>query len=297
MENNIDSNSLELKETIEKQNLQIEALQNECKCLKEMLLQREKISILGELSAGIVHEIQNPLNFVNNFSKISFELLSEVSELIDSEKNKLSTEFTHDLVDLINLLLTNQQKIADNGKRIESIVKNMLSQSRGDSSEKIETDINALITENIALAYHAIRAGNKSFNTNIIRKLQANLPKIKIVPHEFSRVILNIATNACFATNEKLQKLGDTYIPEIIAKTELFENQIYITISDNGTGIPKSVIKKIYQPFFTTKPVGKGTGLGLSMSYDIITNIHKGRIEVSSIEGEYTQFTIVLPVN
>ncbi|MDD5507648.1 MAG: ATP-binding protein [Bacteroidales bacterium] len=276
----------------------LEDLQHTLENLKEtqkQLIQSEKLASLGQLTAGIAHEIQNPLNFVNNFSSLSMDLTGELSEYIDKEKSNLSQETVENIEEVIGMLESNVQKINEHGKRAERIVKGMLQHSRGKSGEFLATDLNALVEEYVNLSYHGIRAENKAFNATFVKDLDPGIGKVKIVPQDFSRVILNIMNNACYAVFEKGQKKPDGYSPTISISTKKADQQIVIRIKDNGTGIPQPIIDKIFNPFFTTKPTGKGTGLGLSMSYDIITNIHNGRLEVVSTEGESTEFIITIP--
>jgi signal transduction histidine kinase len=276
----------------------LEDLQNTLENLKEtqkQLIQSEKLASLGQLTAGIAHEIQNPLNFVNNFSSLSMDLTGELREYIEKEKSNLSQESIENIEEVIGMLESNVQKINEHGNRAERIVKGMLQHSRGKSGEFLATDLNTLVEEYVNLSYHGVRAENKEFNATFVKDLDPGIGKVKIVPQDFSRVILNIMNNACYAVFEKSQKIKEGYIPTITITTKKTDQQIVLRIKDNGTGIPQSIIDKIFNPFFTTKPTGKGTGLGLSMSYDIVTNIHNGKLEVVSTEGESTEFIITIP--
>ncbi len=276
----------------------LEDLQHTLENLKEtqkQLIQSEKLASLGQLTAGIAHEIQNPLNFVNNFSSLSIDLTQEMREYIEKEKGNLSPDAVENLEEVIDMLDSNVKKINEHGKRAERIVKGMLQHSRGKSGEFLSTDLNALVEEYVNLSYHGIRAENKEFNATFVKDLDPEVGKVKIVPQDFSRVILNIMNNACYAVFEKGQKKHDGYTPTIWISTQRSDQQIIVRIKDNGTGIPQSIIDKIFNPFFTTKPTGKGTGLGLSMSYDIVTNIHSGKLDVISIEGESTEFIVTIP--
>jgi signal transduction histidine kinase/ligand-binding sensor domain-containing protein len=276
----------------------LEDLQATLDNLKEtqnQLVQSEKLASLGQLTAGIAHEIQNPLNFVNNFSNLSIELTGEIKDfLIKNEKN-LPPDSMEEISGIVEMIDSNVKKINEHGKRADRIVKGMLQHSRGKTGEFLATDINILVEEYINLAYHGTRAENKEFNTTFIKKFDPGMGKVKVIPQDFSRVILNIINNACYAVFEKTKKNIPGYSPEITITTERSDQTIIIRIKDNGTGIPKSVIDKIFNPFFTTKPTGKGTGLGLSVSYDIVTNIHNGRLEVVSSEGESTEFILTIP--
>ncbi|MFZ4544060.1 MAG: two-component regulator propeller domain-containing protein [Saprospiraceae bacterium] len=272
---------------------EIEKAYLDLKSTQAQLVQSEKMASLGELTAGIAHEIQNPLNFVNNFSELSVELAKELQEEIKKpEKNwTLIDELAEDLSQ-------NQQKINHHGKRASSIVKSMLEHTRSSTGVRALTDINALADEYLRLSYHGLRAKEKSFNAGMEANLQADLPKVEIVTQDIGRVLLNIITNAFFAVNEKNNKGETSYQPMVSLRTT-FNSQnktVNIAISDNGEGIPDRIKDKIFQPFFTTKPTGQGTGLGLSLAYDII-KAHGGQLNVESKEGEGTKFTIVLPVS
>lgn len=271
----------------------------ELKATQNQLIQSEKMASLGELTAGIAHEIQNPLNFVNNFSEVSAELCQELEEEID--KTSLDEAEKEYIKEIIGDLSQNQQKITHHGKRADSIVKGMLQHSRASSGEKEAVDINALADEYMRLAYHGLRAKNKEFNSALVMDFDPAIGKVEVMPQDLGRVFLNLFTNAFYAVAEKKQKmaeLGDTsYKPEVKITTKKFADKLYIRVSDNGTGMPDQVKAKIFQPFFTTKPTGQGTGLGLSMSYDIITSGHGGSLDVETVPGERTEFKITLPVS
>lgn len=265
------------------------------KATQTQLIQSEKLASLGELTAGIAHEIQNPLNFVNNFSNLSAELADEVIEVVEEVKEKMSEDQYMDAREVLDMIKGNVQKIYQHGKRAESIVKGMLQHSRGKTEEYELTDINNLVTEYVNLAYHGMRAKNKDFNTAINTQLDPEVREASIIPQDLSRVVLNIVNNACYALDEKTRKKQPGFKPEVLVSTRKVGDKIEIRVKDNGTGIPQHVIDKIFNPFFTTKPTGKGTGLGLSMSYDIVTKMHQGKLEVQSKEGEYTEFIITIP--
>jgi signal transduction histidine kinase/ligand-binding sensor domain-containing protein len=269
-------------------------LQN-LKDTQNQLIQSEKLASLGELTAGIAHEIQNPLNFVNNFSSLSADLADELLEFLDSIKDKISEDQFADVDEVVGMIKSNVKKINEHGKRAESIVKGMLQHSRGKSGEFELTEINNMVTEYVNLAYHGMKAKDKSFNTAIRTQLDPAVGKASIIPQDLSRVVLNIVNNSCYALNEKTKKGIPGFMPEVVVSTRKINDKIEIRIKDNGTGIPQHVLDKIFNPFFTTKPTGKGTGLGLSMSYDIVTKMHKGKLEVNSKEGEYTEFIITIP--
>jgi two-component system NtrC family sensor kinase len=253
------------------------------KSTQAQLIQKEKLASLGELTAGIAHEIQNPLNFVNNFSELSVDLANE----LDDEMNK--PELDRDLIsDLTKDLKSNQEKINHHGKRASSIVKGMLEHSRTNTGIKELTDINQLADEYLRLSYHGLRAKDKDFNADFTTDFDENLPKIEVIPQDIGRVLLNLINNAFWAV-KTVEK------PLVMAKTEHSNNQLIIKVSDNGTGMSEATKAKIFQPFFTTKPTGEGTGLGLSLAYDIVTKGHGGTMEVESVEGEGTTFIIRLP--
>jgi two-component system, NtrC family, sensor kinase len=254
------------------------------------LIQSEKMASLGELTAGIAHEIQNPLNFVNNFSEVNTELIAELK----SEKEK-STRNEQLETELLNDIEENEKKIIYHGKRADAIVKGMLQHSRSSSGVKESTDINALCDEYLRLSYHGLRAKDKSFNATIKTDFDTTIGNINIVSQDMGRVILNLLTNAFYAVNEKKQQNIAGYEPSVTISTKKINGKIEIRIADNGNGIPQKILDKIFQPFFTTKPTGQGTGLGLSLSYDIITKGHGGKLEVETKELEGTQFIIQLP--
>ncbi|MFZ1264360.1 MAG: ATP-binding protein [Chitinophagaceae bacterium] len=262
------------------------------KATQSQLIQSEKMASLGELTAGIAHEIQNPLNFVNNFSELNKELLSEMNEEIGKGNYDEVKEIARDVTE-------NEEKINHHGKRADAIVKGMLQHSRS-SGIKEPTNINALADEYLRLAYHGLRAKDKSFNATLKTEYDETIGNINIIPQDMGRVILNLITNAFYAVGEKKKQQPD-YEPIVTVatrsiKTPLGGLGVLISVKDNGNGIPQNVLDKIFQPFFTTKPTGKGTGLGLSMSYDIVTKGHGGELKVETKEGEGAQFIINLPV-
>jgi two-component system, NtrC family, sensor kinase len=274
---------------------ELERSLSDLKLTQNQLIQSEKMASLGELTAGIAHEIQNPLNFVNNFSDVSVELLQELKEEVD----KGDLEEVNALADDV---IQNLEKIAHHGRRADGIVKGMLQHSRASSGQKEPTDINALADEYLRLAYHGLRAKDKSFNADLITNFAEELPKINIIPQDIGRVLLNLFTNAFYATQEKgkqysggsdQSQLAD-YKPVVTVSTRQVGDAIEITVKDNGTGIPDAIKDKILQPFFTTKPTGEGTGLGLSLSYDIVVKGHGGTIDVKSVEG--AEFILTLPL-
>ncbi len=264
----------------------------ELKRTHAQLIQSEKMASLGELTAGIAHEIQNPLNFVNNFSEVSNELIAELLE----ERQKPADERDESLeAELLDDISQNLGKITHHGKRADGIVKGMLQHSRTSSGLKEPSDINIIADEYLRLAYHGLRAKDKTFNADLITNFESNLPKAEIIAQDVGRVLLNLFTNAFYATKQK-QAANATYKPVLSLTTRTVGDHIEIVVHDNGTGIPDAIKDKILQPFFTTKPTGEGTGLGLSLSYDIIVKAHGGSIQIDSKEGEYSKFTIMLPV-
>ncbi len=248
---------------------------------------------LGELTAGIAHEIQNPLNFVNNFSELNTELIEELK--VERLKPKAERDVQSE-DDLLNTLEENSKKIELHGKRAESIVRSMLEHSQAKPGEKTATNINILAEEFLKLSYHAIRSKDNSFNVNIMTELDPSIPQLKVIPADIGRVLINIFNNAFYSMNEKKCMLGESYSPSLYVQSLLHDKLVDIIIKDNGNGISEAVLSKIFQPFFTTKPTGNGTGLGLSLSYDIITKAHGGSISVSSAVGEDCTFIISLPV-
>ncbi|WP_051638342.1 ATP-binding protein [Maribacter sp. Hel_I_7] len=256
---------------------------------QSQLIQAEKMASLGELTAGIAHEIQNPLNFVNNFSEVSNELIDEMNEELDKKDLEEAKAISLDIKQ-------NLEKINHHGKRADNIVKGMLQHSRSSSGTKEPTNINALADEYLRLAYHGLRAKDKSFNAELVTDFDEHIGKVNMIPQDMGRVILNLITNAFYAVNEKNQQKPKDYKPIVSVSTKRVGDKIEIKVTDNGNGIPKHVIDKVFQPFFTTKPTGQGTGLGLSMSYDIVTKGHGGELHVETIENERTQFNITLPV-
>ena len=273
---------------IEKAYHKLEESHETLKATQTQLIQSEKMASLGELTAGIAHEIQNPLNFVNNFSEVSNELIDEMNEELD--KGDLEE------VKAISLdIKQNLEKINHHGKRADAIVKGMLQHSRSNSGTKEPTDINALADEYLRLAYHGLRAKDKSFNAELITDFDKTIGKVNVIPQDMGRVILNLITNAFYAVNEKKQQEKD-FKPSVSVTTKKMGGHVEIKVTDNGNGIPKKVLDKIFQPFFTTKPTGQGTGLGLSMSYDIVTKGHGGELKVETKDGEGTTFCINLPL-
>jgi signal transduction histidine kinase len=274
---------------VEETNKELTKTLEELKATQAQLIQSEKMASLGELTAGIAHEIQNPLNFVNNFSEVSNELIDEMTEQLEKGN-------AEDAKAIANEVKMSLEKINIHGKRADGIVKSMLQHSRTSSNKKEPTDINILADEYLRLAYHGMRAKDKSFNAAIKTDFDESIGLIKIISQDIGRVILNLITNAFYAVMEKKKLRPEGYEPTVTVSTKKIDNKIIVNVKDNGTGIPQKALDKIFQPFFTTKPTGQGTGLGLSLSYDIVTKGHGGELKVETKEGEYTGFSIILPV-
>ncbi len=256
------------------------------KATQAQLIQSEKMASLGELTAGIAHEIQNPLNFVNNFSDVNSELIEELEQ--EADKGNID-----EVKFIASDIKENEQKINHHGKRAAAIVKGMLQHSRSSAGKKELTDINALADEYLRLSYHGLRAKDKDFNANFTTSFDESIGKLEVVPQDIGRVMLNLYNNAFYSVSEKKAQLNGTFEPLVSVTTKRTNGKIEISVKDNGTGIPKKVADKIFQPFFTTKPTGQGTGLGLSLSYDII-KAHGGELKVETKEGEGAEFIVEL---
>jgi signal transduction histidine kinase len=279
---------MQQKEEIAAQRDNLEQTLEELKAAQTQLVQKEKMASLGELTAGIAHEIQNPLNFVNNFSEVNRELIVEL-------KQEARSGNTEEVLAIADNIEENEQKIAHHGKRADSIVKGMLQHSRNSSGIKQPTDLNALAEEYLRLSYHGFRAKDKSFNASIITHYDDEIDKINIVAEDMGRVLLNLYNNAFYSTIEKKKTQSNEHEPTVIITTKRENNKVVISVKDNGIGIPQKIIDKVFQPFFTTRPAGQGTGLGLSISYDIV-KAHRGEIKVEAKEGEGATFIVLLPV-
>jgi signal transduction histidine kinase len=272
---------------LQDQKQKVEQALEELKITQTQLIQSEKMASLGELTAGIAHEIQNPLNFVNNFSDVNDELIEEL-------KNELQADNKGEALAIANDIKVNGQKINHHGKRADAIVKGMLQHSRVSTGIKEPTDINALADEYLRLSYHGLRAKDNSFNADFKTDFDERIGKIEVVPQDIGRVLLNLYNNAFYSVNEKKKQQGEGYEPTVSVSTKRLNDKVEVKVSDNGNGIAQNIVDKIYQPFFTTKPTGQGTGLGLSLSYDII-KAHGGEIKVESKEGEGSIFIISIP--
>lgn len=274
---------------VKKQRNDLQAAMSELKNTQTQLVHAEKMASLGELTAGIAHEIQNPLNFVNNFSEINRELITELKD--EMQKGELE-----EAMSIANDIEQNENKITHHGKRADGIVKGMLQHSRSGTGDKELTDINVLADEYLRLSYHGLRAKDKTFNADFRADLDESLPEIYVVPQEIGRVMLNLINNAFYTVAEKQARRIEGYKPFVTLSTKVENDFLVVRVKDNGNGIPKDVMDKIFQPFFTTKQAGEGTGLGLSISYDIITKGHKGELKVETKKGEGTEFSIRLPI-
>jgi signal transduction histidine kinase len=289
----IEQQKTELEKQVTERTAELKRSLEELKSTQSQLIQSEKMASLGELTAGIAHEIQNPLNFVNNFSEVSSELIDE----LQGERSKVRSERNEELEDeIINDIKQNLEKINHHGRRAENIVRGMMQHSRTNTGQKEPTDVNALCDEYLRLSYHGLRAKDKDFNADFKTDFDNNIGKVNVVPQDMGRVLLNLFNNAFYAVNEKKQKLNGIFYPSVNITTRKQNGIIILKVQDNGNGIPQNIVDKIFQPFFTTKPPGQGTGLGLSLSYDIVKT-HGGEIKVETKENEETTFIIQLPYN
>lgn len=282
----------QVREEAHKVRLQKREIENtlaELKATQSQLIQSEKMASLGQLTAGIAHEIQNPLNFVNNFSEVNNELISDLMSETESGN-------TEEMKSIVASLKQNLEKISYHGQRADAIVKGMLQHSRMSAGTRESTDINALCAEYLRLSYHGLRAKDKDLKVETKTTFDESIGEVVIVPQDVGRVLLNLFNNAFYAVRERQRKEGETFQPTVSVETKKEDRKVVIRITDNGKGISPHNIGKIFQPFFTTKPSGEGTGLGLSLSYDIITKEHGGTIEVESKQEAFTSFKIALPI-
>jgi signal transduction histidine kinase len=285
--------NVRLFEEVQQRTRELSKSLDDLRTAQDRLIQTEKLASLGQLTAGIAHEIKNPLNFVNNFAALSAELVGEMKNAlgdIDLAKNK-----REELDEIAQMLKSNLEKVVQHGKRADSIVKNMLQHSREGSGEHRPVDINAIVDESLNLAYHGARAEKAGFSITLQRDLDPSAGMADVYPQEITRVLLNLISNGFYATTKRKVEAGDGFEPTLSAKTKNLGDRVEIRICDNGTGIPDEVKEKIFNPFFTTKPSGEGTGLGLSMSHDIIVKQHGGTIDVDTEPGRFAEFKIVLP--
>jgi len=278
-----------LQEEVDRQTAELRNTLENLKSTQAQLIQSEKMASLGELTAGIAHEIQNPLNFVNNFSEVS-------SELLDEMKNELATGNAQQAKTIAEDVKQNLEKIIHHGKRADGIVKGMLMHSRASTSQREPTDINSVADEYLRLSYHGLRAKDKTFNAKFETHFDPTIEKINVIPQDIGRVLLNLFTNAFYSVTKKNKQHPEDYEPCVSVTTKRLKDRVEIRVKDNGMGIPQKVMDKIFQPFFTTKPTGEGTGLGLSLSYDIIAKGHGGELKAETKEGEFAEFIILLPI-
>ena len=264
--------------------------------LKEQLKKQEKLASLGILSAGIAHEIQNPLNFVINFSKMSNKLLKDLEEIVEDNEDKLAEEDREDLGDIVADLKENLSKIVEHGERAISIIQGILLVSRGKEGEFLPTDVSKLVKEYVWLSYHAMRANHKGFNLTIREQYAEGIPQMMVIPQDLSRAVLNVMNNACYAVWDKAQKGDGSYQPEVCINVETQDGHIVISIKDNGEGMSQETKERLFENFYTTKPVGQGTGLGMAITRDIIENKHGGKLTFESTEGIGTTFTFTIPI-
>ncbi len=275
---------------------ELRAAHEELKATQASLIHAEKMASLGQLTAGIAHEIKNPLNFVNNFADLSVELLDEFKQTARPAIVALGADKRAEVDEVVEMLTSNLEKIAEHGRRADGIVKSMLAHSRGGSGERQSTDLNALLDETLNLAYHGARAQDHDFNITLEREFDRTIAPVELVPQDISRVLLNLLGNGFYAADKRRREASDVnFRPVLKVTTRDLGNEVEIRIRDNGTGIPPEFRDRLFEPFFTTKPTGEGTGLGLSISYDIITRQHGGTITVDSVAGEFTEFTVRLP--
>jgi signal transduction histidine kinase len=283
-----------LFESVESRTRELAKSLEDLRTTQDRLVQTQKLASLGQLTAGIAHEIKNPLNFVNNFSGVSTELIDELKEALGRVKSddKTRTEIT----ELTNTLRDNLSKVVQHGKRADAIVKNMLLHSREGSGEHRPIDVNGLVEESLNLAYHGARAEKQGFKINMERSFDPAAGEVDVFPQEITRALLNLISNGFYAaTKRKERSNSDTYEPTLMAATKNLGDKVEIRIRDNGPGVPPEVREKMFNPFFTTKPAGEGTGLGLSITHDIIVKQHSGSIEVDTQPGEFTEVRIILP--
>jgi len=271
-------------------------MEQQIETLQQQLKQQEKLASLGMLSAGIAHEIQNPLNFVINFSKMSDKLLKDLTEIVEDNEDNLSEDDREEVEDIIADLKENLGKIVEHGERAISIIRGILLVSRGKDNEFLPTDVCKLVKEYVWLSYHAMRANYKNFNISIHEDYAEGLPQLMVIPQDLSRAVLNVMNNACYAVWKRSQAAEAGYMPEITINVKANGGELAISIADNGEGMSDEVKQRLFENFFTTKPAGQGTGLGMAITRDIIENKHQGRLTFDSEEGKGTTFTFTIPL-
>lgn len=280
---------------IQTKNQQLEQTLQELKETQNKVISQEKMASLGALTAGVAHEIKNPLNFVTNFALLSTDLVRELLEVMAENEDKWDAKTKGYLDEILHDLETNTQKINEHGKRADSIVRSMLLHSRTQTGQAEPTDLNALIDETVNLVYHGQRATDASFSVSFEKVFDPALGLVEVVPQEMSRVVLNIVNNACYAVQQKQRQGLADYVPCLRLSAQQLPGRVELRVRDNGDGIPDEALEKIFNPFFTTKPTGEGTGLGLSLSYDVVVQQHGGDLKVETESGQYTEFIISLP--
>lgn len=268
-------------------------LGHEIQAVQKRFEEQSKLAGIGQLTAGILHEIRNPLNFVNNFSRLSLDLIKEIKDLLINVESLDAYEIS----DLVEMVEVNVTRILENGSRAERIVQSMLTQTRSDASQVLPTELNQLLEEFSKLAYQGVRGNDNDFNLKFTFRLDPAVGQVNLMANEFTRVIINLVNNSCYAVNMKRKEKNGGYQPEITVSSKREADYVDIRIRDNGVGIPDEIVQKVFNPFFTTKPPGEGTGLGLSLSYATITEMHRGKLSVESIKGEFTEFKILIPLN
>ena len=271
-------------------------IMNETEQLRQQLEKQEKLASLGLLSAGIAHELRNPLDFVINYSKVSTGLMDELLDVVKRHADKFSDDDRDDVDEIVSLLKENMKKIADNGERAVSIVQGILLSSRGKEDEYVPTDVCKIVKEYVHLSYHAMRANHPGFNSDIQEQYEEGLPLMMVIPQDFSRAVLNIMNNAFYAVWHKQQSEGEAYAPKVDVRVWTENNSLMISFQDNGEGMTDEVKQRLFENFFTTKPIGQGTGLGMSITRNIIENKHGGKITFDSTLGEGTTFKFTIPV-
>jgi signal transduction histidine kinase len=282
-------------EELSAKNTELEEKNREIIRTQEQLIVQEKLASLGALTAGIAHEIKNPLNFMNNFSEVSVELAQEIKEDLQAQRDRLDPVLYKRIEASLSDLEQTASKIHEHGKKADGIVRGMLEHSRGKTGEIQPTNINALLEEYANLALHGFQAQDPTFEVEFEKHLDSSIGDLNVFPQDLSRVFLNIVNNSCYALNEKRKSGGKEFVPHITLTTHNNDNSVQIRIRDNGSGIPADVVEKVFNPFFTTKPTGKGTGLGLSLSHDVVVKQHGGTLDVETEEGTYTEFRITIP--
>lgn len=274
---------------------ELERALQQLKAAQDQLVEQQKLASLGSLTAGIAHEIRNPLNFVTNFAQLAVELVGELQGVLAGQADRLDPPARGEVEDLLEHLMQNVGKSYEHGRRAEAIVHGMLLHARASGGERVETDLNSLVAEYVNLAYHGSRGQDATFQVALVTDFDRTLPKLEVSPQDLARVFLNLAQNAFYAAHQKRKKAGPGFTPRVTVRTRNLPDAAEVRVRDNGEGIAPGLMDRIFTPFFTTKPAGAGTGLGLSISYDIVVQMHKGSLRVESEEGEYAEFIVTLP--